>query len=188
MNIPIWLGGDKMKRFCCFILVLSLALSIFGCTVKNDDDNEKKAPNAEAGIIGYVINKQNEGILVVSNEAQDFSSTGGIEEYYNAIWFSNAPEDIKVGDQVKVWFDFVRESYPGQSEIEHIEVISSPKSDGANLTESEALSKALTSPEIKPNGLHVVKSIAYDKQADRWNMEIKEIWEEKIYHIQIQDN
>jgi hypothetical protein len=182
------IGGDKMKRLCCFILLLTLALSLFGCNAVNDKNDEKKAPDVEAGIIGYVMDKQNEGILVVSHEAQDFSSTGGVEAYYNAIWFSNAPKDIRVGDQVKVWYDFVRESYPGQSEIKHIEVVSSSKADGADLTESEALSEALTSPQIKSNGLYAVKSIAYDKQADIWNIEIKEIGEENSYHIQIQDN
>lgn len=176
-----------MKKICSFILVLFLTQLLLGCSSNNISDDEKKAPSGEAGIIGYVMQKDNERILVISQAAQDFSSTGGVKEYYDAIWFSNAPKDVEVGDKVKVWYDIVAESYPGQSEAKHIEVISSQKPNGANLTESEALNKALESEEIKANDLTVLKSIVYNKQTDRWNVELKEIWSEKTYNVQVTD-
>lgn len=187
IDIEILIRGDYMKRICSFILVLLLTLSLLGCNSNNIRDDEKKAPSVDPGIIGYVMQKDNKRILVISQRAQDFSSTGGVNEYYDAIWFSNAPNAVEVGDKVKVWYDIVAESYPGQSEAKHIEVISSQKPNGANLTESEALKKALASEKIKAKDLTVLKSIVYDKQADRWNVELKEIWSDKIDIIQIED-
>lgn len=187
IDIGILIWGDLMKKICSFVLVLFLTLSLLGCNQSNINDDEKKAPSSKAGIIGYVMKKDKERILVISQEVQDFSSTGGVKEYYDAIWFSKAPKDIEVGNKVKVWFDIVAESYPGQSEVKNIEVISSQQHDGAKLTESQALSKALTSKEIKANGLTVVKSIVYDQLADRWKVELKEMWSDKIYNIQVED-
>lgn len=176
-----------MKRILSFALMLLLAISLLGCNSSNISNDGKKAPNVEAGIIGYVMNKENARILVVSQVVQNFSSTGGVEEFYNAIWFSNAPKDIQIGDKVKVWFDEVLESYPGQSEVKHIEVISIEKPEAANLNESKALYEALTSEEISSNEVIVVKSIEYDKQADRWNIVLKETWGGKTYNIKVAD-
>ena len=167
-----------MKRVYCFILVLILAISLVGCN---------SSSIGEAGIIGYVMNKENDRILVISQKAQDFSSNGGTTEYYDAIWFSKAPKEVKMGDKVKVWYDMVAESYPGQSEAIKVEFVQSQKPTTANLSESEALYKTLISEEIKAYGLIVMKSIEYDKQADRWNVVLKEIWSEKIVNMQVED-
>jgi hypothetical protein len=32
-----------------------------------------------------------------------------------------------------------------------------------------------------------VKSIAYDKQADRWSIVLKQTWGDKTYNIQVED-
>lgn len=176
-----------MKRICSFVLVLCLALSLLGCNSSKVIIDDKKTPNVEPGMIGYVMNKENTRILVVSQVVQDFSSTGGVKEFYNAIWFSKASKEIQIGDKVKVWFDEVLESYPGQSEAKHIEVVTSEKPKGANLDESQALSAALTSKEISTNEVIVLKSITYDKSADRWNIALKETWGDKIYNIQVED-
>jgi hypothetical protein len=187
INIGILIGGDWMKRICSFVLVLFLTLSLLGCNQSNIGVDGKKSPSEEPGIIGYVMNEENTGILVVSQVVQDFSATGGVEEFYNAIWFSNAPQDVEIGDKVKVWYDEVLESYPGQSEAKHVEVISSQKPNGANLTESEALYKTLTSKEVNRTEVAVVKFIEYNKQTDKWNIVLKETWGDKIVNIEVED-
>lgn len=144
-------------------------------------------PNDEPGIIGYVMEKEEDRILVISPEAQDFSSTGGISEYYNAIWFANAPKDINIGEKVKVWYEYTLDSYPAQSEVIHIEVIPAQQHEGANLTEEEALYRALTSELIAADGLVVVKAIEYDKENGKWDVELKEIWSDTIHNIEIED-
>ncbi|MDF2591240.1 MAG: hypothetical protein K0S75_706 [Clostridia bacterium] len=176
-----------MRRICSLVLVICLTLSLLGCNSNKVGIGEKQAPKIEPGIIGYVMKLSNSGMLVVSQGIQDFSSTGGVKEFYNAIWFSNAPKEIEVGDQVRVWFDEVLESYPGQSEAKHIEVIASEKPDGANLDISEALNRALKTDKVDNDEVIVVKSIAYDKQADRWSIVLKQTWGDKTYNIQVED-
>lgn len=165
-----------MKRlFMIFMLLFSLTL--FGC---NSD-----TPNEEPGITGYVMAKSGERVLVLDPVAKDFSSTGGISEFYNAIWFSNAPSNIEIGDKVKVWYDFLEESYPGQSEAKHVEKIPSYKPEGANLNESQALYNALTSQDIK--GIPVVTSIKYDNLARKWHIEIKDMTSNEKLDITVDD-
>lgn len=176
-----------MKIMYSMVLLVCLILLLLGCGIDNMIDNGKQAPSTEPGIVGYVMNKDNGRILVVSQTALDFSSTGGVDEYYNAIWFSDAPKDIEIGDKVKVWYDAVRESYPGQSEVKHIEVVIGQKMDGANLTEAEVLYKAIKSDKVDINQLLIVKSIGFDKQTASWKVELKENWTDKIIEIQIED-
>lgn len=167
-----------MKRIFTFILVLLLAVSLLGCSSDNSKD--------EAGITGYVMNKENDRILVVSSEAQDFSANGGVNEFYNAIWFSKAPKDIKTGEKVMVWFDIVAESYPGQSEVKEIAIVPSQLPEGASLTEADALNKALASEAIE-NQVLAVKSIEYNSQEDSWNIKLKETLSDKVYDIKVED-
>ena len=174
-----------MKKFVVFILVLIFVFTFSGC----NGNNASNTPDTEPGMVGFVMDSDNGRILVVDPVAQDFSSTGGVNEFYNAIWFSNVPDGVKTGNKVKVWFDIVAESYPGQSEALDIEIIPSNKPSGADLNESEALNKALTSDEIDTSWPTVVKTINYNSQADNWEIEIREaIGEEnKTYNITIED-
>jgi len=175
-------------RGLAILIVFLIILSFAGCSA-DQPDGEPAAPDEEPGMTGYVMAKENERILVVDPIPKDFSSTGGVDEFYNAIWFSNIPEAIKEGDKVKVWFDAVAESYPGQSEALKIEVIPASRPDGADLDESTAIYKALHSGEINTSWPTVLKSIRYENETDTWGIDIGEaIGEElKTFHIQIID-
>ena len=164
--------------------MLLITTALLGC---NQSVVEDSSPSDEPGIIGYVMDKEGGRILVVNSVAQDFSETGGISEYYDAIWFANAPEDIQVGEKVKVWYDIVMDSYPAQSEAIHLEIITTPRPDGAELTETEALYQALTSQLMNIDNPIAVKNIWYDNDNDIWEIELKDIWGEEIYNIQIDD-
>lgn len=155
-----------MKRWYLWMLLMLMVLLI-GC-------NSISEPLNSQSMTGYVMDREGERILVVDDEAQDFSSTGGVSEFYNAIWFSKAPSEIKEGDFVKVWFDMVAESYPGQSEAIKVEVVEQEKPKGANLTKSEALHKLLTSDEFKKD-LYGVSSIEYNEKEDTWNIALKNL-------------
>lgn len=176
-----------MRRHA-FLIVFLLIFLFVGCSA-DQPGGVPAVPDKEPGMTGYVMAKEDERILVVDPVSQDFSSTGGVNEFYDAIWFSNIPEEIKEGDKVKVWFDAVAESYPGQSEAISIEVIVAPRPDGADLDESEAINKALHSGEINTSWPTVLKSIKYNKEADAWDIVMGEsIGEElKTFNIQIKD-
>lgn len=166
------------------MLYLLLTVTLMAC---NASASENSSPNDAPGIIGYVMEKEDDRILVIDPEAQDFSETGGVSEYYNAIWFNNAPKDIGIGEKVKVWYDYTRDSYPAQSEVMYIEVIPSQKPEGVNLTEGEALYKALTSQLLNTDSIIVVKTIEYKKETDKWDIKLKEIWSDILHDVEVDD-
>jgi hypothetical protein len=54
------------------------------------------------------------------------SSTGGVKEFFDAVWISNIPQDVKVGQKVQVWFEgAVATSYPGQAMTNKISILPS---------------------------------------------------------------
>jgi Protein of unknown function (DUF3221) len=150
-----------MKKLLVVLFLSSLWL--VACTTHKDP-----------GMEGYVVKIENGRILVVASKPKDFSSTGGLAEFYNAIWFSNAPEKVKVGDKVQVWFDVVAESYPGQSEAEKVEILAEKKPRNANLTKAEVIRKALAPEQINKHEIPAIKSILYNQKADIWEVLVKQ--------------
>lgn len=155
-----------------FLLLILVACGINseGTNAQGETDGNR-ATNPD--IEGYVVDKSGGRILVVDPNPQDFSSTGGVSEFYDAIWFSNADEAIKVGEKVQVWFDAVAESYPGQAKALKTKVIQSVKPNGADLTEAEAIQKALVNGEKPDAFITVIVSTEYDAATDIWKIFIK---------------
>lgn len=169
------------KTVISSLLIISaflLILLVSGCSAD--------IPDTDPGMTGYVMKTEGGRILVVDPVAQDFSSTGGIDEFYNAIWFSNVPDSISEGDKVNVWFDVVAESYPGQSEALAVEVLPSPRLDRANLNESEALHKALAAQE-PDTAVAVVKSIKYEEEIGIWIIELQDVFSGEGHTIEVED-
>lgn len=150
-----------MKKLLLVLFLSSLWL--VGCTTHKDP-----------GIEGYVVKKEDGRILVVASMPKDFSSIGGLSEFYNAIWFSSAPRKVKAGDHVQVWFDVVAESYPGQSAVEKVEILPGTKPKNADLTEAEAIRKALDTDTINQHEVPAIKSAKYDEISDSWEVLIKQ--------------
>lgn len=147
------------------LLALALAIMLSGC------GGPGAAGGGEPpGMEGYVVKKDNGRILVVDPVPQDFSENGGMPEFYNAIWFSGAPAHAEVGRKVQVWFDAVAESYPGQSTAKRVNVLTSPKPAGADLTEAEAIRASLESRDFPWPA--AVKRAEYDANADAWTVTI----------------
>lgn len=170
------IGVIKMKKVLFPLLILGVFFFITGCDNQVENgSSENTQTSSEPGIEGYVVSKENGRILVVDPKPQDFSKTGGISEFYNAISFSNAPEEIEVGEKVQVWFDVVAESYPGQAKAEKIAVVPTKKSAGALLTEAEAIQKALTSEnlDVQELGVLVIRAVDYDEASSQWTVDIK---------------
>lgn len=156
-----------MNKFILTAILLLSGLSLFGC-------NSGTPAAVEPGIEGYVVGKTDDRILVVSSVPKDFSSSGGMKEFYNAIWFSKAPKNIEVGQKVQVWFSYVMESYPGQSTAEKVTVVPSTKPEQSNLTEPEVIRKALRTQGLNSTELSVIKDVDYVTEKDIWLVHIKQ--------------
>ncbi|WP_160847941.1 YobA family protein [Pontibacillus yanchengensis] len=174
-----------MKKISLFFIVtLLLSLVLTACF---DGD---KVSLGEPDYKGYVMDKKEGSILVVGTEPKDYSKNGGDPEYYSALWGSNAPDRIEVGQQVEVWVDGgVQESYPGQAKIGDVRVVSQEIEENADLSEAEALRKALNKIN-SVEGIPVVKSIKFSEKTNSWAIEIQveNAGEKSILTMSINDN
>ncbi|SDI66590.1 YobA family protein [Alteribacillus bidgolensis] len=144
--------------------------------------NEKTG--SAPGMTGYVVDKRGSEVLVVASEPKDYSETGGQEEFFSAIWFSNAADNADIGHKVEVWYEVVAESYPGQSKADHMEVLPSEKPEGAHLTEQEAVKQALDEKNIQ--GILAITDIDYQPDRNQWRIEITT--HEKTHTITVADS
>jgi hypothetical protein len=182
-----------MKRILFFVI---LCLGLVGCgTSVNEGKSQngskvEDVKNNEQGITGYVMQKMDNRMLVVSDVPQNFSDTGGLNEFYNAIMLSNMPGEIELGQKVKVIITGpIAESYPAQAEADRVKVLPSIKPTGANLSREEALKKALTDKENEINGYTVaVKELNYENESDSWKVLLKDTINNKEMSFQIEDN
>lgn len=138
----------------------------------------------EADLIGYVMDKSEKRMLVISKEPQNFNDTGGLEEFYDATWLSNVSDDIEIGKLVKVWYKGgVAESYPSQAELGKYEIIEAQKPKGADLSIDQVIRDALKTKEQ----LVAIRSIHYSRENDQWAIEFKQIFEEDDFIVRIED-
>ncbi|WP_181350305.1 YobA family protein [Thalassobacillus sp. CUG 92003] len=153
-----------------FVFSIGILLILVGCT----------SPD----ITGYIMDKKNNEILVVATESED---TGETKEFYDAVWARDAPGDVKIGEQVDVWYDGpIAESYPGQTSAGRVDVIPSSILEGATLSDAEALNKALTQQRPE-NGTLTVRSISYEADQDEWSIKLKNTIHDDEYMVRVND-
>ncbi len=170
-------------------VIAAVTFSLLGCNALSGSPGETEStiPDTEPGITGYVMDKTDDSMLVVDPEAQDFSETGGTDEFYDAIRFSDIPDHVELGDHVRVWYDMVADSYPGQASAAHVEVIPSQSPEGATMTESELLNQVLEAHQAEISELVVVDSITYDSRNELWEVILNGVWDDDIYTFEIAD-
>ncbi len=143
--------------------------------------NESAPPNKDPDITGYIMDATGERILVVSKEAQNHDSD---HEYYDAISLSGAPKEVEAGQLVNVWYDGpIAESYPMQSKVGELEIVSSAQPDGSQLTEAEVLKIAIEDQ----SALVAVRLIAFDPASKQWQIEFIEIPQGDTFKVTIED-
>ncbi|QOR67868.1 YobA family protein [Cytobacillus suaedae] len=175
-----------MRKFLFYLWIVLLGVFLVGCgssVGSSGGDGDSKIDHDPPGMEGYVISVKGDRILVVEAKSQDFSSTGGEEEFYSAIWFSKAPDNMKVGQKVQVWFDIVAESYPGQSEAKKVVVLPSERPEGADLNEAEAIRKAFEAHASDFMGVTVIKKVTYQADTDIWEVVLKQEAEEFKFDV-----
>ncbi|PTL38846.1 hypothetical protein C6Y45_09430 [Alkalicoccus saliphilus] len=137
--------------------------------------------NEPPEITGYVTAVDGEEFFVTAEEAQDFSSTGGLEEYYTAIMFSGISEEVTPGVKVEVWADAVAESYPAQAGADAVHVLEPEQPEGA-MDEFEAVRRALEETELEGN--LAVADASFEE--DVWTVELVEIMEGDRETVQVE--
>lgn len=174
------------------VWLLAAAMAISGCGggimngtagIGSGGDGTAVHNAAPPGMEGYVTAIDGGRMLVVDPVPKDFSSTGGVSEFYEAIWFSGKPDHVEVGQKVQVWFDIVAESYPGQSAALKVRVMTSPKPQNADLSEAEAIREALSGQSFEwPVG---IRDVSYDPDRDVWTVQVRH--EGETITIEVED-
>lgn len=103
-----------MLRMTSFLLIISsLILLTFGCSNNNQCENEQKDTNINLGlsenkfIHGKVLKKDKVVILELIGDSKIIS-----DKIIVSVEDGKMLGDIEEGEEILVWYDFVRESYP----------------------------------------------------------------------------
>lgn len=144
--------------------------------IDESEMNELEKPD----FYGYVVDKEDGEILVVNYE---FVSS--IDGPYQAAWLDKMPDDIKVGQEVMVWFDpdsGVSESYPVQTEGEKFSIVTASEPELALLTKQEVVQNALEKNKTQEEentqeaNFPTIASVEYNGDSKLWKVVINNIW------------
>lgn len=131
-----------------------------------------------------VISVDKNHFLVV--DSYPHHSPAGI--FYSAISFEypNASEILKIGQRVEVESAGpINQSYPAQAVAKKVKILPDYKPEGATLSESEVLRKAIEIAEQKSNWVPGFRYINFDKNHKVWNIGI--LQNGKTYELKIED-
>ncbi|SDN97415.1 DUF3221 domain-containing protein [Alkalicoccus daliensis] len=167
-----------MKKILFLVLFLLAA-----CGQEETPGEEPPADSGEPVITGYVLDMEENSALVVESTAQDFSDTGGQEEFYSAIYFTEMPEEVQLGDRVEVWAEAVAESYPGQAEAQRVEILEPGQPEGAELNEREVITRAIGEHSL--DGHAAVSDITFTEGA--WTVEFFSFMDEDREEVTVPD-
>jgi hypothetical protein len=139
----------------------------------------------------YVMDLSEDYLFAVSVQSQDFSKTGGEEEFYGAAHFSfpGASKKLKVGQRVKIEAAGpIKASYPGQGEALYVTVLPEYKPADSNLSESQVVSKAITEAK-KTSGkqLLIIQDLSFNGDSKQWTVQFQYGFNKKKLEIKIPD-
>lgn len=137
----------------------------------------------------YVMDLSEDHLFAVSVQSQDFSKNGGEEEFYGAAHFSfpDASKKLKVGQRVEIESAGpMKASYPGQGEALFITVLPDYKPTGANLSESQVVSKAITEAK-KTSGkqLLIIQDLSFNVDSNQWTVQFQYGFNKKKLEVKI---
>ena len=176
-------------RLLMFPLAIFLLFILAGCTSKDTiakANSVAKTINKPSKEGSYVVKIEGESVLVVDAKPQDFSATGGIKEFYNAISFSNVKEKLEIGQRVRIEVDGpIMESYPAQAKAGKVEILPMYKPDKADLTEAQVVREAVKIADTKSKWFPAIRYVEFHEAEDIWKVGIKQ--EENEYELVIED-
>lgn len=137
-----------------------------------------------SNIEGYIVDKEEGRILVVSPEATTYGDSNNSIDHYPAVWISTNDKKYELGQKVKAYYENIEESYPGQAKAERITSSKSTKPRKAGLSEKDVIQVLLNNREDLL--IPVIKEITYHSDGDYWDITVVSDSEE--LYFQIEDN
>ncbi|MFE1242877.1 DUF3221 domain-containing protein [Fictibacillus sp. NPDC058756] len=157
-----------MVKKMIYLFFTSLLILVTACS--NNETNtavSKDKPQEDPGFVGYVTSRDEKGrALVISTNKRNLGQKD--KEFYSAIYFSDVPAIIKVGQKVSVEIDgLVLESMPGQSSAKSVKVLPATVKNKTKLKEYEAVAKAMDKLD---KNFQVIKKVEYDEKTKEWQV------------------
>jgi hypothetical protein len=166
-----------MKKLLLVIMMISFSFLLLACGTNQQtsssgegnieeeqkDENETKPWTdgvKSMEMEGYVVKNDSRTVLVTPHPQNKQPNSA-------PAYFSNVPDKLHIGDRVKISFNIMKESYPGQAEALDVKVLDAHKPAGADLTEAQVLNKALNNSQIKTP---ILSTFHYDKKTDTWKI------------------
>ena len=123
---------------------------------------------------GYVMSLGENGLLLVSAQSDDFSETGGEDEYYSAVSYSfpKASQKLRVGQRVNVEASGpIMASYPGEGTALYVDVLPEYKPKHADLSESKVVQLGIQKAEDDQNHhILTIRDLSYSEKEDQWTI------------------
>jgi hypothetical protein len=165
----------KLRQFKMSLIVLFLtSLFLSACSGSVGSKQPKLAETNEAStleFVGYITKIENQRALVVSSINKE---TIQRKEFYDAVWVSNLPSDIEVGQNIHVWFDgALAASYPGQGKASKVTISKIQKPEKAILSQEEVIRKALLNKDVSNVNILVIKDVFFDPNLAIWTIRYK---------------
>ncbi|MFC7060930.1 DUF3221 domain-containing protein [Halobacillus seohaensis] len=154
-----------MKKWMLVLLLFGVACGKTEVDEGSEDAGTHPEEESEEmnSFSGYVMDQHENRILVVNT----IENEGG-----SPIWVSGVDQGMWIGKKVEVRIaGQVAESYPMQGEAKDVQVVESPSPEGASLTESQVLAKALAGID-RSNAL-AVESLTYEAEDDHWTVKLR---------------
>ena len=137
----------------------------------------------------YVMAVNEDSFMAVETEAQNFSATGGVSDFYSAIdfQFPEASDKLEVGQRVLIEpAGPIMESYPGQGTAVFVEVLPAYQPETADLSEIQVIQQAVAKADEREKGWKIISGLAFDEKADKWIVEML-IPDKEKFEIEIDD-
>ncbi|PSL43213.1 uncharacterized protein DUF3221 [Salsuginibacillus halophilus] len=114
----------RKRIFISIFFLMFIASAGCGTEVTSDELNPSEANVQE----GYVVDKSEERILVISDITEEEAVESSQEELLDgeneAVWYTvEDTATYEIGQLLRLEWDHMAESYPGQSEPEHVQVV-----------------------------------------------------------------
>lgn len=116
---------------------------------------------------GYVTKVEEPGRYVIAHHESRNVSPGN--EQYVDLLIVHSEEQLEVGDYVKVWYDIVLTSYPGQTTAKKLEVIE------PTAKSTLAAKQIVTAVAQQFEHFPIITNVAYDEVKKRWTLQYKDL-------------
>ncbi|GMK38783.1 hypothetical protein PCCS19_18370 [Paenibacillus sp. CCS19] len=170
-------------------ILCMLVFLVVGCGEGKESSSSTES-TVNSDFTGYVTKIEKQRALIVTPISRQINESN--KEFYDAIWVSNMPPNIKIGQHVEVWFNGgIETSYPGQGMATKVTMSEIRKPATATLTQDEVIRKALLDQKIANINILVIKEVTYDEQTTMWTIRYKNAAftddELEEYRVQIPD-